>query len=475
MTSVIPPATKESMLTRQLQDALAALGLRYPKWLESAMQTPWDTQLMLNLRALLGFAGSTLILDQGDSFHFWSGLYAGILSGQSIIIPPNYQAGTLMELSEIYPHAQRYSQLTQQPYLASDSKDAQIRFDGLAQTPLSAITLTLFTSGTSDAQGRGKAIHKTVSQMCAEAVGIQQSLSRVSQHGCLFSTVPNHHLYGLTFSGFWAFQQGLSVSLETLETPEDVAAAVKMQSQRYPAKPIILVTTPSQLIRFPALVGAVSLQACQTIFTAGSPLPENTAQWLAEHHVYPQEIYGSTETGALATRRQCESLSWQPLQGVKLNWYTETVYASTPWISDACPLADRLLPTQADRFVLDGRADRVVKIAEKRVDLGALEAMLRQHPWIADVAMVIVMRQRLSIGALVVLNAAGQIMQKEIKPALFGQQLRAHLTRTFDQVVTPKYWRYLTQLPYDERGKLSTHRLQAYFSEGDAIPMMTHE
>jgi acyl-coenzyme A synthetase/AMP-(fatty) acid ligase len=300
--------------------------------------------------------------------------------------------------------------------------------------------------------------------MCAEATMLVSSLPRVTRTGCVLSTVPNHHLYGLTFRGFWAFQQGLKVSLNQLQNPEEIAAAVMKQAQSA-QEPIVLVTTPSQLTRVPDLVGYGPLHVCQTIFTAGSPLPEGVTKTLAAHQIFPQEIFGSTETGALAHRRQSECRAWEPLHGVNLIWQESICTVEAPWIDGSWPISDRLVPLPDGKFELGGRADRVVKIGEKRVDLESLEARLRKHPWVADVAVTTVQRQRLSLGAIIVLSPVGLAIQETEKNVLMGQHLRLYLANTYDRVMTPKYWRYVAELPYDERGKLNQLQLRRYFDE----------
>lgn len=446
----------DAVIALSIKPALQSLGLAYPQWLETAEQTRWDRQLITDVCALHCPDVTMLLLDQSDGFHFWAGMYAGILTGKHLLIPPNYQTGTLANLQEIYPGALRYSQLTRHRVGDRDVV--------LASRALDQIGLTLFTSGTSDVQGRGKSVHKHVAQMTAEAAMLGLSLPRVTRTGCVLSTVPTHHLYGLTFRGFWAFQQGLKVSLNQLENPEEIAAAVMQQAQSS-QDPIVLVTTPSQLTRLPDLVGYRPLRACQTIFTAGSPLPERLAQTLAAQDIFPQEIYGSTETGALAHRRQAECRAWEPLHGVNLIWQKHQCTAQAPWINGSRPIADQLIPLPEGKFELGGRADRVVKIGEKRVDLESLETRLRQHPWVADVVVTTVQRQRLSLGALIVLSPIGLAIQKTEKNMILGQHLRLYLANTFDRVMTPKYWRYVTELPYDERGKLNQLQLRRYFDE----------
>ena len=50
--------------------------------------------------------------------------------------------------------------------------------------------------------------------------------------------------------------------------------------------------------------------------SAGGALPSATADLLQQAAVRPFEVYGSTETGVIASR--CERQEWQPFEGVEI-------------------------------------------------------------------------------------------------------------------------------------------------------------
>ena len=53
---------------------------------------------------------------------------------------------------------------------------------------------------------------------------------------------------------------------------------------------------------------------------------------------------------------------------------------------------DRIALEADGRFRLEGRADKVVKVGEKRLDLAAMESQLRGHAWVAEAALTTVGR-----------------------------------------------------------------------------------
>ncbi len=104
------------------------------------------------------------------------------------------------------------------------------------------------------------------------------------------------------------------------------------------------------------------------LFSAGGVLPweqvTGAADWLK---CWPDEIYGSTETGILAWRcREQEYGNWRPFPGVKLLPEGEAFRVFSPLIAerDGLLLDDTLQLTADGHFRLTGRRGRVVKIEE---------------------------------------------------------------------------------------------------------------
>jgi acyl-coenzyme A synthetase/AMP-(fatty) acid ligase len=100
------------------------------------------------------------------------------------------------------------------------------------------------------------------------------------------------------------------------------------------------------------------------------------------------ELYGSTETGALATRRTASEIAWTPLPGVALHGQgtgeAQRFRAEGPHIDVPIVLGD-ILELQPDgRFRWLGRASDLVKVGGKRASLFALNLALTQIPGVAD-------------------------------------------------------------------------------------------
>ena len=79
------------------------------------------------------------------------------------------------------------------------------------------------------------------------------------------------------------------------------------------------------------------------ILSAGGALPEATADLLQQAAVRPFEVYGSTETGMIASRR--ESREWRPFAGVEIGQNEEgALWVSSPWAPERRQTADLIEP-----------------------------------------------------------------------------------------------------------------------------------
>ncbi|MEB7084692.1 AMP-dependent synthetase, partial [Escherichia coli] len=218
--------------------------------------------------------------------------------------------------------------------------------------------------------------------------------------GCrVVGSVLPQHLYGLTFRVFLPMALGLPLHAAMLWYVEQFAAL--SHQHRY-----IFISSPAFLKR---LDTQLSPPPVQVLLSAGGELPwqdvQHTASWL---RVWPDEIYGSTETGVIAWRyREQEQRRWLPLPGMQFQAEGDAFRLFSPLIAeDNGLLLDDILQLSEDgQFHLMGRRGRIVKIEEKRISLQEVEQRLLALDGIREAAAVPVTRGgRQSIGVLLVLD-----------------------------------------------------------------------
>jgi acyl-coenzyme A synthetase/AMP-(fatty) acid ligase len=321
-------------------------------------------------------------------------------------------------------------------------------------------TLTLYTSGSS---GAPKPIRKTLAQFDAEVRTLEAQWGALAGDATVLGGVPHHHIYGLLFRLLWPLAAGRpfdrALSLDPRQLNERVAACGAA----------IVISTPAQLARWPAMSAFASgARSPRAFFSSGGPLDADTARtYHAAFGAAPVEVFGSTETGGIAWRRQHHSDAWQPLPGIAVDRDTDgALLVRSPHLGhDDWHRTDDAITFDANgRFRLGGRLDRVVKLDGKRVSLPELEARLALHPLVARAAVVTLQsaaRQR--AGAVVVLTDAGNTALAADGRVALTKALRRHLAGYFDLVVLPRHWRFLPALPADARGKTPAAAVAAAF------------
>jgi hypothetical protein len=142
----------------------------------------------------------------------------------------------------------------------------------------------------------------------------------------------------------------------------------------------------------------------------------------------------------------------------------------TAWLCSG----DRAQLVGEQQFHLEGRADRIVKLSEKRLSLDAMETKLSHHEAVTEVRVMFLPPQshleRSHLGAVVVLSRQGQGLLAEVGTVSLIGLLRDHLLHDFEPVTLPRLWRFPERLPYNTQGKVATEDLLALFQDLPSTP-----
>jgi 4-coumarate--CoA ligase (photoactive yellow protein activation family) len=390
-----------------------------------------------------------------DSFDFACTLFALLACGKEPVIPANATPGYLAELSSAY------DRLLTTADLATLERDAAPRDAADGNWPIDPhARLTLFTSGSS---GAPKPVHKTLAQFNAEVHTLEKQWGEALGQATILASVPHHHIYGILFRVFWPLAAGRAFDRAVSADPQAIQARIGQCGTT------VVVSTPAQLSRWPELPGFSALApAPLAFFSSGGPLAAETAsQYATRFGSAPTEVYGSTETGGIAWRRQNESDAWRAMPGILVQRAEDgALCVRSPHLGhDDWHRTDDEAAFDSDgRFRLLGRLDRVIKLDGKRLSLVELETRLGQHPFVAQVAVTrLAGASRERAGAVVVLTEAGNEALRANGRVALVKTLRRHLAAYFDLVVLPRHWRFRLALPFDARGKLPAAALAASF------------
>jgi acyl-CoA synthetase (AMP-forming)/AMP-acid ligase II len=275
--------------------------------------------------------------------------------------------------------------------------------------------LMLFTGGST---GKPKIWPKTPRNMLAEA-RYQSETFAITKNDVFLSTVPPYHIYGLLFSVLIPLYNHARVLPGIYTFPKEVLLA----AQEHQAT--ILVSVP---IHFRALkMNTLQRFHLRMAFSSAGMLDREDALFFREKTgVEVIEVYGSTETGGVATRRRCpDGEAWVPMAPVAARINGGMLGVRSDFLSPQLPrdedgyfvTADCADPEGEGCFVLRGRADDIVKIGGKRIDIAAVQDKLKRIPGVSDaVVMVLPVRtgRQNELAALVATRLAAMDVRRGI-------------------------------------------------------------
>ncbi|WP_176503172.1 AMP-binding protein [Cobetia sp. 5-11-6-3] len=372
---------------------------------------------------------------------------------------------------------------------ATASAPAPVRPD---TTPDAArIALELCTSGST---GEPLRIAKRFDQLEAElavhralwplATGPDTALASTPDTVSL-SQVSHQHIYGLLVSLLRPLSEGVPFLSEACHYPEQLAAAIAQLSGL--GHRCQLVSSPAQLARLPqtdeqtpSAAPLAELGQVLRVFSSGAPLPAEAARHAEASLKAPViELYGSTETGGIARRRQQETAYWTPLPAVEITfspgfavrspflkapdqWWQQADKAAL--VEDAAEGDDAR--NAAPRFQLLGRSDRLVKLAGKRVSLSAVERCLSEQAEVLEVRCLPMPTREHRLGAVVVMDECALPQDHASRRDLIAR-LRRALMPGFERIALPRYWRFVTRLPLNAQGKFTADSIARLFADLD--------
>jgi acyl-coenzyme A synthetase/AMP-(fatty) acid ligase len=320
--------------------------------------------------------------------------------------------------------------------------DAAWAVPEIPATQLAAIVFTSGSTGTPLPYKKtwGRLVH------CVRAGAPRLGLLDGRSHA-LVGTVPAQHMYGFESTVLLALASGNAFCAERPFYPADIAATMASVP-----RPRTLVTTPVHLRTL--MTSEIGLPPIDLVVSATAPLEQELARAVeAKFQATLQEIYGSTETGQIATRRTAESAAWRLWPDVRLKVSNGRVFAHGGHVEQLTPMQDLIEIIGGDEFLLRGRTADLVNVAGKRSSFGYLNAQLNAIPGVTDGAFFLCDGTSGSTGV----ERLGAVV---VAPALSVAALTEHLRRRIDPVFLPRPLIFVERLPRNATGKLPHRELQ---------------
>ena len=397
-----------------------------------------------------------------NRYHFLLGFAAAVVAGKTTLMPSTVTEQVLQQLAHSYPqdlallsdaasdvpaHSLPSVDLSAHVLQASDGA-ADNAVPQIAGEHLAAI---VFTSGST---GTPVPHRKTWGSLVHNA---RAAASRLSAQGLnIVATVPGQHMYGFESSVLLALLGGSTIWHEKPFFPSDIAAALV----QVPA-PRMLVSTPFHLNT--CMQSALAWPAMQLVLSATAPMGNDLAQQIEAQMQAPlHEIFGSTDTNQIATRRTLAGARWQLLDWVQLTQDKGQTFVHGVCLPQPMRIGDGIALQGEREFELLGRDTDQLNIAGKRNSLANMNQLLLRIPGVEDGCFFMPSEQEAGqTDPLQVLRPCAFV----VAPGLSAQHIREQLRQHVDPVFLPRPVWFVDQLPRNAASKLPRAALLALYQQ----------
>lgn len=388
-----------------------------------------------------------------DRYHFTVGLAAAIVSNKVTLLPPTHTPEMVKQLRTF----------SSDIFCLHDYDDCtiallQLRYPEMPelydcnvvipQIDIEQLVAIVFTSGSTGMpiphkKHWGPLVRNVQTQ--AERLGLSADTNYT-----ITGTIPPQHMYGLESTVLLPLQSGIAFSSEQPFYPVDICSAL----DDVPL-PRILVSTPLHMRLL--LESEVTIPELTLVISATAPLSTALAFKIEASVKAPLlEIYGSTETGQIATR-STQGSEWHLLPGVQLTQHGQHVWAEGGHVEIAVPLNDIIEVIDPTHFLLHGRTQDLINIAGKRNSLASLNYHLNSIEGVIDG--VFFMPDEVSHDHVTRLSAC------VVAPGLTASAVLAALRIRIDPVFLPRPLLFVESLPRNSTGKLPRDALQKLITD----------
>jgi len=410
-------------------------------------------------------AGNNLLNICQDRYRFTVGFAAGLISGKTSLQPASQSAETLRQIQAACPDV---------VCLCDDDFDtldlprldfpmnATVNPENVAKIPVvpaEQIAACLFTSGST---GRPTPHTKTWGRLVKNARAEASRLGLFAQTHSIVGTVPAQHSYGFESTVLLALHGNAPFWSGRPFYPQDIVCSLNAVPP-----PRLLVTTPFHLAAL--LSAGLEVPTVDLLLSATAPLSAQLAAEAESRLAAPLlEIYGSTESGQLASRRTTVGPVWELLADVELDQADEQTNNQTDeqannlttafggHVEGRVGLSDIIKILDDRHFLLHGRHADVVNIAGKRTSLAYLNHQIAAIPGVVDAAFF--------LPDDATPDGITRLAAFVVAPGLSNRQLIAALRLRVDPIFLPRPLVLLEKLPRNSTGKLPRTQLQMLYT-----------
>jgi acyl-coenzyme A synthetase/AMP-(fatty) acid ligase len=376
-------------------------------------------------------------------------LLAAVASGRVLTLPHSFSARALRQMQELTGFTTAIVDVDRELSHGikcihpPDSKEVLSVPLPESRVNPDAELLKLFTGGST---GAAKIWSKSVANIFEEAQ-FMASRYAIDDKDCILATITPYHIYGLLFSVAIPLVASARIVAESPFFPAEIATSVENHSVT------ILASVPAH---YRALQMRSLPSSLRLAFSSAGMLPEkDNNEFCSRNRAKIVEVYGSTETGGLATRnRAAEEEFFSPLEPIEWQILDERLTIRSPFLSPEVPRekgnwflsGDRVRQQGKDTFSLHGRADAITKVAGERVDLDEIRDLLQQQKGVAE-CVVLPLEDDTGRG-----NRIAVLIRSDQEKLDLGP-IKLVLSVSLEPPAMPKIFKLASQIPVRPNGK----------------------
>lgn len=332
----------------------------------------------------------------------------------------------------------------------TDSIDCAI-LKGLTISPTADIHF--YTSGST---GKPKIIEKKFSHLEREVEELFSCFGEDITDSLFLTSVFHYHVYGFLFYVLLPFAVQCPIFSNRINYLETCAGFSSW-------KKITFVSSPAFLKRIVKISLTPSTQ--WTVFSSAGALDaagsSNCADIFGTEAI---EIYGSTETGGIAWRKQKTNPLWRPFPCVSISAASDNTFtARSPYFDGIVTGGDLIACTDEGLFTLLGRVDSTVKIEGRRIDLKDIDAKLLALSDCADCHTIYhKTNHREQTVSFIVLKKDTPLYTLYLEDEQAAKKhIQDYLYTYFDKTLAPRKIYILDAIPKNAMGKINHAQLES--------------
>lgn len=390
------------------------------------------TMIANKMEQIKGCSNNVIILPD-DNFAFIINFFASIFSNKNIYL--------ITESQKICDFEGDY-------YVLKNEVSDSICDYSFQNIDSNEVIINFFTSGsTKESQN----IKKTLANLIEEGLDVTEALDLANKELVIKSSTTFCHLFGMTFGLMFPLCNRYLIDTEKVLYPENLDT-----------KKCFFVSSPAFLnaLKKHSLPFSVTPDY---IIAAGAKLEDETFNYF-EQKSSVIEIYGSTETGVIAYRKNSSEKNLTIFPNVKFEnkdtIISKYIYGYKTSITDDIEFI-------SNKISVIGRKDRIIKIYDKRVSLEFIEATLNSNEMVEK---SYCFKFKTKLACVCVLSEIGKNLLftrgvNELKKYL-KNDLRHHTD------VVPQKWFFNNCIPTTQTGKFDKAFIDKIFAVNFSFPII---